>query len=472
VLSESLRPAPQPQTNHVDLLKSNLTAFAERLKSVTQAQRTLDLMYYIWHEDTSGLILIHELWKAADRGVKVRLILDAINFKGPHSLFVGLSQHPNVEICLYNAFRFGFINLLIKFFEVLLRATALNRRMHNKCWLVDGETAICGGRNIGDEYFGNKKSANFTDLDISLTGPTAKKFGECFDLYWNSRHVRSIENIRGLEPRFLTEDFRHQLGELRKDADATDFGRLLIEQKIPPEEKNNFAINDDQILVVYDPPEKLGKKKCAHPTTAEEVFGLLTSAKESVCVVSPYFVPGPRGSKALKIAAEKACHVRILTNSLAATDAIAAHSGVMKYRKSLLDRGIELYELKPTGKIQKRLGILPKSRASLHAKAIVVDQKRSYVGSFNLDPRSAILNCEMGMVANHAPLAQEILRIYNDTTDPVNSWRLTFTENRRLTWIGKAETGEDELFYSEPQAGRFKRFAAWFFGRLPIEPLL
>jgi cardiolipin synthase C len=467
-----VRCAPQPETIRVDLLKSNLSAFADRFATIKAATKSLELMYYIWREDTSGIILLHEIIKAADRGVKVRIILDAINFPGAESIFIGVNQHPNIEVCLYNGFNFGFVNKFYKFFEVLLRASLLNRRMHNKCWLVDREIAICGGRNIGDEYFGNKRTANFTDLDVGMVGPVAHKFGEFFDLYWQSRHVKPLSNFRGLTPQQSAPESRAKIDDLRAKADSTPFGKLLIEGRVPHEEADNFLISEKDLIAVCDPPEKILPKKSVHPTTVEEVFGLITSAKNYICLVSPYFVPGPRGSAALKKTAKNNCVVKILTNSLAATDAIAAHSGVIKYRKSMLDCGIELYELKPSGRIRRRLGILPKSRASLHTKAIVVDCLRSYVGSFNLDPRSAVLNCEMGIVATSAPLANEILRIYTEATDPTNSWRLIFTGNRKLTWIGKTEQGKEEKYFTEPQASRSKRLTAWIFSCLPIEPLL
>lgn len=466
-----MRPSPNHCAN-VDLLKSNLSAFADRLATIRNAQHTLEAMYYIWREDTSGVILIDELMKAADRGVKVRILLDALNFLGNDSLFIGLDQHPNVEVRLYNPFRFGFLNGIFKFFEFLFRATSLNRRLHNKCWIVDGHTAICGGRNIGDEYFGNKKTANFNDLDVGLTGEIAKDFQKCFEIYWNNRLVKKITHVRGLYRQEDFETFRQKLAQKRATADLTEFAQILREQKMPHEEADNFMIDSKDIRVVWDPPEKKQAKEETVQTTALEIFQLINSARENVYIVSPYFIPGPRGSRALKTVAQQKVKVKILTNSLAATDAIAAHSGVVKYRKSMLRAGIEIYELKPTGRLRKRLGILPKSRASLHAKTIVVDHKKTYIGSFNLDPRSALHNCEMGVILQFEPLANEVQRLYDEATDLTNSWQLQFSQNNRLQWIGRTDDGQTEVYSSEPHASRFKCLTAWFFSCLPIEPLL
>jgi cardiolipin synthase C len=430
-------------------------------------------MYYIWREDTSGTILIDELLRAADRGVRVRILLDALNFVGSKSLFIGLNHHPNIEVRLFNPFRIGFLNGVFKIFEFLSRASLLNRRMHNKCWIVDGQIAICGGRNIGDEYFGNKKTANFADLDVGLTGDIAKIFLKCFEDYWGSSLVKKITKVRGLETSEDFLKFRERIVSLRAVADATEFAKILENQKTPHEEADNFIIAQQDILVVWDPPERKRLKENETQTTANEVFKLITSAKKAALVVSPYFVPGPRGSQALQIAASQKNHkIKILTNSLAATDAVAAHSGVIKYRERLLRAGVEIFELKPTFILRQRLGLLPKSRASLHAKTIVVDLKRAYIGSFNLDPRSALLNCEMGVIIQHEPLAREVHRIYKEATEPHNSWQLKYSEKNDLIWIGRTEKGEEEIYFNEPQVSRTKRFAAWFFSCLPIEPLL
>jgi putative cardiolipin synthase len=447
----------------VGLLSSNLEAYAARLQSVQNAKHSLNIMTYLWHEDHTGIALIEQVLKAAERGVKVRIILDGIHFPGPGSLFQSLNEHPNVEVRLYNPFKWSFSRRFLRIFELALRFRVLNLRMHNKAWIVDKEVVICGGRNIGDEYFGHQKLSNFADVDVVCSAGIAGECLERFNSYWHSPLVRPLAlGNTGRYSELLKAAFHRQ----RSEGGAVDprVMAILKQAHIPAQ---RYLVQ--HALVACDPPDKgFRLRRKGSRLTSDAVAELIARCKRTLTIVSPYFVPGRKVARKMAALSRTGVVIRILTNSLAATDAFAVHSGYVKFRRKLLRWGVKIWELKAEGRMRQKLGVMPQSRASLHAKCIVVDQNFVFVGSFNIDPRSLSLNSEMGIVFESPEIAQQLNEIFDEATHQDNSWRVRI-EGHRLVWH---EPQQNITYSREPSASLWRRglvrIVSWF----PIEWLL
>jgi len=462
---------PTGQEAAVSLVSDNLTAFTLRAASARAATRTLDLQYYMWHEDVTGRLLAREVLRAAERGVQVRLLLDDLYVRRTENALVTLAQHPRIEVRLYNPFhlrRFGTIGNAVEF---LFASYRVNHRMHNKTWIVDGQLAIGGGRNIGDEYFDASRQFNFRDLDVAVTGRPARQTVASFDLYWDSSRVRPIGEVAAaFQSGGGLDELRHRL-DAAADSGPCAAHRARLDASSNLEtllRKGRVTLPADKVQVVADPPDKGGSRRCA-PDMLEAVRGAVNSAGHEVLLISPYFVPGRRAMRSLTALARRGVRVAVLTNSLAATDVLAVHGGYARHRRRLLRAGIELHELKRGG--QQGQSLFGSGGASLHTKAFVVDGELIFVGSFNLDPRSAHLNTEMGTFARHPELGNGLRNEYARLTDPARSWAVSLRSGR-LTWSDRVEGGKGRMLHREPDTTPFRRILARVLGWLPIEPQL
>jgi putative cardiolipin synthase len=452
------------------LVPDNLIAFALRVLSARTATRTLDLQYYAWKEDVTGWLLAREVLHAADRGVRVRLLLDDLYVRASERALSALSQHPSIEIRLFNPFQFRSCGALGRAVEFLAASYRVNRRMHNKAWIVDGTFLVGGGRNIGDEYFDASSQFNFRDLDLAMSGAVTRQATAMFQRYWTDRRVRPIEQVAVSRPSpHGVDELRRRLDDAAGSAPATDYLQRL--HALPELDEllgeARVLLAADKIRIVADPPGKsLGRRRA--PGVLGAVRDAVGGAQERVLLVSPYFVPGGRGTRLLTTLLRRGVKVSLLTNSLAATDVLAVHGGYARYRKRLLRAGIELYELKRGG--QEGRSLFGSGGASLHTKAFAVDGKLTFVGSFNLDPRSANLNTEMGAFVEDARLADQLRQEYDRLTDPARSWTIRL-QNRQLTWHGHVE-GQMSVLHGEPGASLTRRILARILGWLPIEPQL
>ncbi|MBT1155687.1 phospholipase D family protein [Aminobacter anthyllidis] len=458
--------------NHLDhsglaLLSSNLHAFAIRAYTARHAQRSLDLQYYYWKDDLTGSLLAREILAAADRGVRVRLILDDINAKGYDPNYLALDSHPNIEVRLFNpswARAFG----LQRGLELVLRAVRTTRRMHNKAWVADGRLAIVGGRNVGDAYFDASEDANFRDMDLLLVGPVVGQTEAIFDRFWNSEAVLPIRHVTGmargdlpaLRTRLertattgLAEPYIHRVAEESREWSSSGMGKLRW---------------TSEATVASDPPEKASGAG-QDTWLMKAIRPILTSAKRELRIVSPYFIPGENGTRELTALARSGVEVTVLTNSLAATDVAAVHGAYVRYRKPLLENGIDIYELKPD-EDRTDMSLFGSKGASLHTKAFIADGEAGFVGSFNFDPRSAALNTEMGVLFRQAELASEVEAVISAQTSPRSAFRLSL-HGGRLTWTDSAANGPRELKH-EPQASLRRRLLAKIISYLPIESQL
>ena len=374
-------PVPTGSRTGVSLVPDNLVAFALRSLSARAATRTLDLQYYIWDEDVTGRLLIREVLHAADRGVHVRLLLDDLYVRRTERALAALARHPCVEVRFYNPFQLRSWGLLGDAVEFMYAGYRLNHRMHNKAWIVDGRLAIGGGRNVGDAYFDASSQFNFRDLDLAVTGGAVAQALAAFERYWGSPQVRPIGQVAGRHLRASDLDaLRKRLDGFSAAASAPGYLERL--QALPKLaellEERRISLDADRMRVVADPPGK-GIDRRRSPEVLNAVRDALTAVRKQVLLISPYFVPGRRGTRLLTTLARRGVRVSILTNSLAATDVLAVHGCYARYRRRLLRAGIELHELKRGG--QQGQSLFGSGRASLHTKAFIVDGELAFVGN-------------------------------------------------------------------------------------------
>ena len=458
----------RPEQSGLMLLDSNLDAFAVRALAARHAGRSLDLQYYIWDGDLTGRLLANEIVKAADRGVRVRLLLDDINAQGNDRTHLALDAHPNISVRLFNPSR-NRGGTVRRGIEMLLRAFSITRRMHNKAWIADGRLAVVGGRNIGDAYFDAAQTANFRDLDLLLLGEAVQQTEVVFDDYWNSKAVIPIGAFG--EPRDTDLPLlRKRLADLTADA----FARPYLNRVAEDETVHDMLSGRAQIhwtaatRILSDPPEKV-KGMGQEDWLINAVMPLLTSARTDLEITSPYFVPGDVGTGELAKLAGNGVRVSVLTNSLAATDVIAVHGAYAHYRPLLIENGVRLYELKLYDD-RSDTSLFGSSSASLHTKAFTVDDRAGFIGSMNFDPRSVSLNSEMGVFFAHAGLVREIRAVFADETSPQKSYRVLLNDGEIL-WRDHAG-GASRTLHEEPEAGFWRRLMATIIGLLPIESQL
>lgn len=452
------------------LLPNGLDAFVARAALIDLAERTLDLQYYIFHPDQTGSLITDRLIAAADRGVAVRLLLDDWGTLDKNDAAVAaLDAHPHIEIRLFNpsVVRTGVGRLA----EFVTRFTRINRRMHNKQLIADNVGVVLGGRNIGDEYF-SLGELDFQDLDVLALGPVAAQSTPIFEAYWNSEFAIPMARIRKSKPdpaKSVTarQELRSQCEQLAGSA----YARALAGSDLATEMRSNkLQLHWAQGRVIADPPEKLNKPAGTRSDAFLEgqISPRARAVRSDILVVSPYFVPGKGGLDFFSDQRRAGIDVRVLTNSLAATDVWLVHAGYMKYRRPLLQAGVRIYELRPEAagaKGPRASGIaVGSSRASLHAKTFVFDRTSVFIGSVNLDPRSLEQNTEVGVLVESPELAAEVANLFDKWASPALSYEVTRGPHGRLQWTGG--------FTDEPNAGFWRPLGARFFSHLPIESLI
>ena len=449
-------------------------AFAARALLADAAERTLDLQYYIWHNDMSGTLLFTALRRAADRGVRVRLLLDDNNTTGLDALLAALDAHPNIEVRLFNPFKARRWRLL----GYLTDFKRLNRRMHNKSFTADGQVTIIGGRNVGDEYFDAGQAPWFVDLDVLAIGPVVSDVSRNFDRYWAS--ALSIPAAR-LLPKATPASLAAVAAEAARvehdPAAATyiealrrsPFVRDLLAHRLTLEWAATRMISDDPAKALGHAPE--------HALLWPRLKESLGAPVQALRVVSPYFVPGTAGVEALARLAGQGVQIAVLTNALEATDVAVVHAGYAKRRMALLAAGITLFELKRGSSRRKaNRGRWPggsgtgSSGSSLHAKTVAVDRSRVFIGSFNFDPRSARLNTEMGFVIDSAALADAIAERFTDEV-PTRAYQVRLGDGGEMHWIDR-DDGTEVVHAAEPGTNAWRRLAVSVLSWLPIEWLL
>jgi len=460
ILAERIGPAEaaHPGQSGFRLLSDGSEAFVVRMQSARHATQSLDVQTYIWHADLTGAYLGDVLLDAADRGVRVRLLLDDLDARAKNDGFAALAAHPHVEVRMFNPWvtRKG---TLAKAGEGAFSFKRINRRMHNKSWIADNLVAVVGGRNVGDEYFGAGEDMNFLDLDFAMLGPVVRDVSATFDRYWNSSSAFPMEVLDAdAVSEAALERLRKALAGRAEKArgsrysvalEGSDLVRRMIAGDWPVQWTSKYQ------FVADDPAKVTMKKRDVKRTHVGVALApMVQAAREQVAVISPYFVPGEEVTASLTRMAAAGKSVRVLTNSLVANDVAAVHGGYSRYRKTLLEGGVQLWELKPAGEDGKS-SLFGSSGASLHTKAFAVDGERLFVGSYNLDPRSTWLNCEQGVLVEDAVLARELESLFDVQVDGAHAWRVSL-EDGGLRWSDGQQT-----FDKDPKASRWQRFQAW-----------
>ncbi|PSO32536.1 hypothetical protein C7G41_12885 [Bradyrhizobium sp. MOS002] len=451
------------------LLSHGRDAFIVRLALADLAERSLDMQYYMWDGDTTGRIVVDHVMKAADRGVRVRLLVDDPFYKDSDSIKACLDAHPNVEIRLFNPLanrRWSILDFIFDFGRV-------NRRMHNKLMVADNTAAIVGGRNIGDIYYGVNTIANYRDLDVLAVGPVVRDLSRVFDRYWNSCSTVPIAAI--VDRAHGADDLDAVMVRLRQAIAASHYP-YPIQQDLDELAAQSAELRDNLVWahgrIIADDPETIARGE-ESDDVVEFIRGRIAQLKEELLVESPYFVLPARAQATVKALHERNVRVRVLTNSLASNDMLPAHSGYAKTRRRLLENGMELYELRPdTDAFRPGWSFLSgRSPAALHTKAMAFDGEAVFIGSFNLDPRSAVINTEAGLYIESPELAKQ-LRAYMETgVLPVNSYRTFLDTNDKIVW----ETVKDDKilrYHDEPETGFRRRFVANLWKMLPIDSQL
>ena len=461
-----------PINNGISILDDPLDAFVTRILLAEASELSLDVQYYIWSDDLVGKLLLRALCRAADRGVRVRLLLDDHGSSGLDDTLAALNLHDNIEIRLFNPFplrRFKALGYVTDF-------RRLNRRMHNKSYTADNQLSIVGGRNVANEYYGAGSGVLFSDLDVLTSGPIVNLVSQDFDSYWSSDSAYPAEQLLAPASKQDLVSVREELADIAESPEA--------QQYLSAVETSDFVaqLKTGQLSPVYAPvalvsdnPSKVLDAAKGEELLSQQLNKLIGTPEQSFTLVSPYFVPGKLGVQLFSDMEKRGVEVKILTNSLEANDVALVHSGYAKYRKPLLEAGVQLFEMRKSSSKEEKSRIhsgfsLGSSAASLHAKTFSVDGTKMFVGSFNFDPRSNNLNTELGFLIASPELAMLLESGFEENVKHV-AYELLLTEEGDLEWL--EYNGETIRRYSQdPNTGLAQRAMVFFLSLLPIEPLL
>ena len=447
----------------VHLLASGEEAFADLIALADHAERTLDIQYYIIRDDNSARTLLSHVRLAAERGVRVRVLVDDFNTAGEDRRFLQLSKHANIEVRVFNPFAGARFATWTRFLASATDMRRINHRMHNKLFVADNALAITGGRNIGDEYFTRDPKYNFIDLDVVAAGAIVPQLSESFDAFWNSKYAYPIASVAAP----MTADIASPASAVSTAsadphwlAGELDAGRMHLTW-VPA-------------AVLADRPGKIANENAPDEevTIANNLATLMLGAKHELNVISPYFVPGKDGVALFAKLEGQGVHIRILTNSLASTDSPLVHNGYSRYRVALLKLGVELLEVRPKlGMKRARFHPFRSSNASLHAKALVIDQRTVFIGSMNMDARSARTNSELGLVMRSAEIARQVTSLLDDISAD-GSYRLQLVDQGgKIEW-SSGEPGSQKTWYTDPETTRLQRFSLKILAPFAPEELL
>ena len=468
-----------PNLTGYHVLFDPLEAIAARLSLIAKAQKTLDLQYYIWDNDKIGALALYGIIQAADRGVKVRLLIDDNNAKKMEGILLALDQHTNIEVKIYNPY--GFRNF--RPMDMVLDLKRNNRRMHNKSFIVDNQIALIGGRNMSNQYFFASDKYQFSDMDVMLVGKAVDAISNSFDDYWNDSYafpVRQIINARQHQLRY--PDLKKQLTAHYQRVAVQNYLNLAnhadaFDQWI----YHDLRLDWVQAEVVKDPPSKIHGTAPANEYLQTQLSKYLNIPHHNLDIISAYFVPEQKGTKMLGQLAQNGVNVRVLTNSFKANDVWLVHAFYSKYREALLKDGVHLYEFLPalgqnalgtyTKKLSKEAKISLKglSRSSLHAKMMAMDDQ-VFIGSFNLDPRSSHLNTEIGVLLDSPTLAQSIHDTMNHNIDHY-SYELSLTPEQKIAWT-RQNNGKTKIYVHEPGMSWWQKSGLTFISWLPLEGMM
>lgn len=454
------------------------SAFAARAALADAAERSLDLQYFSVGEDLTTDLLLSRIAMAAERGVRVRILLDDIHPSARAFARRAMGANPGIEVRLYNPFLLGEESSLIRLGELLVDGERLNRRMHNKLWVTDNVVAIVGSRNLGDEYFDASEAGNFRDVDLLAVGPVVGIASRTFDLYWNSPAAIPLAGL-GSVPDTTSADAQRTVLQGQPAACSGKGPCHWLNERglLDSLRAGSLALTWANARFVFDPPE--GDKPALvsgieHGWVGDRPGGIRTQSE--LLVVSPYFVPSEDGQRHLFEMRARGVRVAVLTNSLASIDSVAAHAGYARYRAALLGGGVELYETRPQPGVPHRRSHRwgHPSPAILHAKFIVQDRSRVIVGSLNQDPRSRLHNTEAWIEVDSPELARDLAALFDEASDPHHAFQLAINRAAgpdALEWLTE-EGGESVRYEVEPFTDAWLRLWRDLLGAMLPEHLL
>jgi len=459
------------------------SAYDARAALASTAVTSLDIQYYIWHRDRTGMALLAELLDAAERGVRVRLLLDDMNLGDDREFLADLDRHPNLEIRIYNPSSSDGQGLsqVTRGLQLVFDFATMNHRMHNKLFIADSSYAVIGGRNIGDEYFDLKKDRSFRDLDVLTAGPVVRDLGKTFDQYWNSKLVYGL-HAEGEPEVQVTGEAWHRLRKDRKIAKG-EHPEVLFSD-IASQALTLSRIETLSNKLIWAPAQAMADQPVLGDVPGKGLEDQLKKwprPKREFLVESAYFIPPKELMALFRDLEDKGVEVKILTNSLQSNDVMLAHAGYMSKRQDVLATGAELFEWR-MDKVKvntgKKGGIYA-SRAGLHSKTFVIDDEYVFIGSMNLDARSIELNTESGMMIQSKELAQIIGRFIKDGMGSESSWKVSLEcidsacqqSRKKVQWVGE-KNGRLQTLDHEPESSFWRRSAAKLMSYLPIEDKL
>jgi len=412
------------------LLHEGSKALDARVGLIRGATRQIKLQTYIWKEDGAGRLIARELIRAADRGVQVQVLLDDFNTSNELPLFRALNAHPFINIHLFNPIPKVWRQGVLRWLHLIWEMRRLNRRMHNKALLVDNERGIIGGRNLGDEYFDLDAKFNFLDLDLLCFGPVVAELSTSFDLYWHHEYAKPIKRwFRARRKRL----YRRRLERLRREEGeyipASGLAELQAAAVAAPAE------------VVCDTPSNFLNRAAILPPkeVARRLQQLLAGVRKSLTVESAYLILREQEISQLDQLQQGGIAVKLLTNSLATNDVLANHAGFRNTRRALLAKGIAVHELAVSG---------GRPKMGLHGKALVIDHHTLFLGSYNLNERSALLNSELALIIHHPGLAHQVEEVIENLI--AASWQPEFAKDGDMEWRRR---DDDRVWKNEPEAG-------------------
>jgi putative cardiolipin synthase len=469
-LGQAVLPFTQLHPGQSGLLRlfNGRDAFAARVRLADIAERSLDVQYYIWQNDLTGTLLLQALRRAADRGVRVRLLLDDNGTRGLDEVIAAAVAHKNVEVRLFNPFA----NRAWRGFESVADFARLNRRMHNKSFTADNQATIVGGRNVGDSYFGAETDTLFVDLDVLAIGPVVADVSRDFDAYWASESSYPAERlIESARPSSIAA-IAARAESIQRSPETAAYAEAVARQPLVRRMAEHDVTFEWAVthLVSDDPAKARGGAK-EDAFLWAQLLQAIKQPRSELTLVSAYFVPGEAGADYLAALARSGVRVLVVTNSLEATDVAAVHSGYARWRHSMLAAGVDLWEMKRAGAtaatVPRSVG---SSRSSLHAKIFEIDRSQVFIGSFNVDPRSQRLNTEMGFVVDSPGMASDIsatisLRLKD------GAYRLRLTPGGSIQWIELSQ-GQEIARDTEPGTTFWQRFGVGVLSLLPIDWLL
>ncbi|MFW2368705.1 MAG: phospholipase D family protein [Desulforhopalus sp.] len=447
-------------------LQQGMDALGVRLRLAEQVDRSIDLQYFLMKNDTAGLVMTNALLKAADRGVRVRFLLDDIFTTAPDNVLLLINQHPAIEVRLFNPIsRRGFSALnFVGDFKLA------NRRMHNKSFTVDNQISVVGGRNIADEYFDLKAESVFVDFDVMACGPIASEISASFDEFWNHPLAVPIDQITTIKADENIETLREDIAEEFEGIYDTVYKHALNSQLLQDFIADSRPLFPAEARVLSDRPDKLineiSEEQMQLATDLREV---LLSAEKEIVFISPYYVPGKGGVELVRNLVNKGVRVIILTNSLASNNHVAVHGGYARYRKDIIKAGAELYEARANAARELSGSDEGPDVLTLHTKAFLIDRRYLFVGSLNLDPRSIEINAEMGLLVDSQEMISDMTIDLDQDLSKV-AYRVLLNKKGELEWHGRIN-GTEVIETKEPLTSSWLRFKAWFLRIAPESQL-